>query len=166
MESGKGDWGDNPADLNGLRNQYLAHMANYDRIFILRALQKAPCWRCELVEIPSGIPQLAKDGELEMKLDSRQFPKPGYCHVRNEQGEAVFSLYFDGGGDKEITDQESDQGLLPGSCAVAFFHSRGMSEVCTVPVLFSAICGYSSFRSMPTHSRSSSCVIIPTVPAP
>lgn len=28
MELGKGDWGDNPADLNGLRSQYLAHMAN------------------------------------------------------------------------------------------------------------------------------------------
>ena len=102
MELGKGDWGDNPADLNGLRSQYLGHMANYDRIFILRALQKAPRWRYELVEIPLGILQLAKDGELEMKLASRQFPKPGYCHVRNEQGDTVFSLYFDGGGERKL----------------------------------------------------------------
>ena len=77
-------------------------MANYDRIFIPRALQKAPRWRYALVEIPSGILQLAKDGELEMKLDSRQFPKPGCCHVRNEQGDAVFSLYFDGGGERKL----------------------------------------------------------------
>lgn len=73
MELGKGDWGDNPADRNGPRGQYLGHMANYDRIFIPRALQKAPRWRQALVEIPLGILQLAKDGELEMKLDSRRF---------------------------------------------------------------------------------------------
>ena len=42
MELGKGDRGDNPADRNGPRGQYLGHMANYDRIFIPRALQKAP----------------------------------------------------------------------------------------------------------------------------
>ena len=94
MELGKGDRGDNPADLNGPRDQYLAHMANYNRIFISRALQKAPRWRYELVEAPLCVLQLAKDGELEMKLTSRQFPKPGYCHVHDERGEAVFSLYF------------------------------------------------------------------------
>lgn len=76
-------------------------MANYDRIFIPRALQKAPRWRYELVEIPSGILQPAKDGELAMKSASGQFPKPGCCHVRNEQAEAVFSLYFDGGGERK-----------------------------------------------------------------
>ncbi|MES9944375.1 MAG: hypothetical protein ABW080_05415 [Candidatus Thiodiazotropha sp.] len=102
MELGKGNWGDDPADLDGLRDQYLAHMANYEKIFTLRALQKAPHWRYELVEIPLPILKLAKYGELEMKLDSKQFPKPGYCYVRNEQGDTVFNLYFDGGGERKL----------------------------------------------------------------
>ena len=102
MELGKGNWGNDPADLGGLRDQYLAHMASYEKILTLRALQKAPRWRYELVEIPLPILNLAKDGELEMKLNSKQFPKPGYCYVRNEQGDTVFNLYFDGGGERKL----------------------------------------------------------------
>lgn len=102
MELGKGDWGDNPADLEGLRGQFQSHMESYEKIFSLRAIQKAPHWKYELVEIPVSVLKLADNGELEMKLDSKQFPKPGYCHVRDEQGDIIFSIYFDGGGERKL----------------------------------------------------------------
>ncbi len=102
MELGKGDWGDDPADLEGLRGQFLNHIECYEKIFSLRAIQKAPNWKYELVEIPINILKLAESGELEMKMDSKQYPKPGYCHVRNEQAEIIFSLYFDGGGERKL----------------------------------------------------------------
>ncbi len=102
MELGKGNWGDNPADLEGLRGQFLSHMESYKKILSLRAIQKAPHWKYELVEIPISILKLADGGELEMKLDSKQFPKPGYCYVRNERGDIIYSLYFDGGGERKL----------------------------------------------------------------
>lgn len=102
MELGKGNWGDNPADLEGLRNQFLRHMKSYEKIFTLRALQKAPLWKYELVEIPISVLELASGGELEMKLGSKQFPKPGYCYVRDKQGATILNLYFDGGGERKL----------------------------------------------------------------
>ena len=77
-------------------------MESYDKILSLRAIRKAPNWKYELVEIPTKILKLAAGGELEMKLNSKQFPKPGYCYVRNEQGETIFNLYFDGGGERKL----------------------------------------------------------------
>jgi type II restriction enzyme len=102
MELGKGDWGDNPDDLIELRNMFIEHMKNYERILSLRALRKAPKWKYELVEIPKKILQSAINGKLEMKLQSRQIPKPGYCYVRNEDGEEMFQLYFDGGSERKL----------------------------------------------------------------
>lgn len=102
MELGKGNWGDKPADLEGLCLQFLNHMESYEKILSLRAIQKGPHWKYELVEIPISILKLADGGELEMKLDSKQFPKPGYCYVRNKQGDIIFSLYFDGGGERKL----------------------------------------------------------------
>ena len=109
MELGKGDWGDDPADLAGLRAQYLDHLANYEKIFTLRALQKAPHWKYELVEIPVSILKLAKRGELEMRLDSTQFPKPGYCHVRDKHGNTILNLYFDGGSERKLQIRSLDK---------------------------------------------------------
>lgn len=102
MELGKGGWGDNPNDLIELRNMFIEHMKNYDRILSLRALKKAPKWKYELVEIPKALLQTAIDGELEMKQQSKQFPKPGYCYVRNKDGEEIFQLYFDGGSERKL----------------------------------------------------------------
>jgi len=102
MELGKGDWGDNPDDLEVLMSQFLNHTGSYEKIFVLRALQKAPRWKYELVEIPISILNLAENGKLEMKLDSKQFPKPGYCYVRNKREETIFDLYFDGGGERKL----------------------------------------------------------------
>lgn len=102
MELGKGVWSDNPNDLVGLRQQFLKHMKAYDRILILRTLTKAPKWKYELVEIPKGLLIKAKDGKLKMMTDSKQYPKPGYCYVRNHAGETIFDLYFDGGTERKL----------------------------------------------------------------
>lgn len=101
MELGKGNWGDNPQDLEYLRDSFLQHLTKYDRIFTLRALKRAPEWFYELIEIPMSLMKAAKKGVFEMKLDSRQFPKPGYCYVRPE-GKLAYQLYFDGGGERKL----------------------------------------------------------------
>jgi len=102
MELGKGKWGDNPKDLNGLLNGFFNHMKSYDRILTLRTLEKGPIWKYELVEIPKSLLLTAKQGELEMKLKSKQFPKPGYCHVPQKDGNKKFQLYFDGGSERKL----------------------------------------------------------------
>ena len=102
MELGKGEWGDNPNDLEGLREQFLGHMESYEKIVSLRALRKAPNWKYELVEIPIKVLKLASAGKLEMKLNSKQFPKPGYCYVRDNHSDIIFNLYFDGGGERKL----------------------------------------------------------------
>lgn len=101
MELGGGDWGDNPSNLEGLRQQFLDNLSGVERIIILRALKKANPFVYELVEIPKVLLEKAASGSLEMKLDSRQYPKPGYCYVR--EGESIlYSLYFDGGGERKL----------------------------------------------------------------
>ena len=40
MELGGGQWGDDPADLVGLRQQFLDNLAGINRILVLRALRK------------------------------------------------------------------------------------------------------------------------------
>lgn len=102
MELGKGKWGNNPSELEELREKFFEHMKNYDRILSLRTLQKGPSWKYELVEIPKQILELARGGRLEMKLDSKQFPKPGYCFVYSDSGEKLFELYFDGGTERKL----------------------------------------------------------------
>ncbi|MEM8638344.1 MAG: restriction endonuclease [Cyanobacteria bacterium P01_G01_bin.54] len=109
MELGKGKWGNNPDDLEGLRKQFLRHLENYERILILRAIQKAPTWKYELVEIPIDVLKLALEGELEMKIESKQFPKPGYCYVRDQQKKRVFDLYFDGGSERKLQIKNLDK---------------------------------------------------------
>ena len=102
MELGKGQWSNRPAELEGLRQQYFSHMKSYDRIFSLRALHKAPRWKYELVEIPKKLLMRAKSGVLEMKLNSKQTPKPGYCYVSDANGHKLFDLYFDGGTERKL----------------------------------------------------------------
>ena len=102
MELGRGQWSDNPSDLEGLRNQFFSHMNNYDRILTLRCLSKGPEWKYELVEIPKSLLARAKTGVLEMKHKSKQMPKPGYCYVNNDDGKKLFDLYFDGGTERKL----------------------------------------------------------------
>lgn len=114
MELGGGQWGHDPSDLIGLRQQFLSNLAGIQRILILRALQKGtPSYRYELVEIPKPLLAKAVNGRLEMKTDSSQNPKPGYCYVE-EGGESLFSLYFDGGGERKL----QIKGLRKALCVV------------------------------------------------
>ena len=102
MELGGGKWGDDPEDLIGLRAQFLANLEGVHRILILRLVKKGePLFRYELVEIPKALFLRAVTGHLEMRQESKQSPKPGYCHVE-ENGELLFSLYFDGGGERKL----------------------------------------------------------------
>lgn len=102
MELGKGHWGDDPDDLKGLRDQFIAHMKNYERILSLRALSRAPQWRYELVEVPKQVLGAAINGELKMMTKSKQYPKPGYCYVRTREDGPMFELYFDGGTERKL----------------------------------------------------------------
>jgi Type II site-specific deoxyribonuclease len=114
MELGGGHWGDNPDDLIGLRQQFLDNLSGINRILVLRALRKgSPDYLYELVEIPKNILEMARDGRFEMRMESRQYPKPGYCIVE-ENGKAHFSLYFDGGGERKL----QIKGLMKASCIV------------------------------------------------
>jgi len=102
MELGGGQWGDNPDDLVGLRDQFLSNLEGIQRILTLRSLQKGePAYRYELVEIPKSLLAKAATGRFEMRSESTQSPKPGYCYVE-EKGECLFSLYFDGGGERKL----------------------------------------------------------------
>jgi len=102
MELGKGEWSDKVADLEGLRQQFLNHMRNYDRILTLRALSKGRKWVYELVEIPKALLNQAKTGTLKMMTRSKQLPKPGYCYVHTPSGGTLFQLYFDGGSERKL----------------------------------------------------------------
>lgn len=102
MELGGGRWGDNLEDLIGLRQQFLDNLEGIDRILTLRALRKEPpSYHYELVEIPTDLLAQASSGRLDMRTGSTQYPKPGYCFVEDERG-LLFSLYFDGGGERKL----------------------------------------------------------------
>lgn len=106
MELGKGQWTDNLTDLVGLRERYLTHLQGYDRILVLRntayPTPANPFWRYELLEIPHSLLAAAAGGRLEMMLDSRQMPKPGYCYVSDANGQLAYRLYFDGGTERKL----------------------------------------------------------------
>lgn len=102
MELGKGTWTDKEGDLVGLRDQFFAHMKNYDRILTLRRLPQTGFEFYELVEIPKPLLQEAATGKLEMHHASKQMPKPGYCTVLNAAGQIKFQLYFDGGTERKL----------------------------------------------------------------
>ena len=109
MELGGGTWGRNPDDLIGLRDQFLLNLSGIERILVLRTLEKGePDYFYELVEIPKSLLAKAKSGRLEMRLDSTQNPKPGYCYVE-ENGKVLFKLYFDGGGERKLQIKDIDK---------------------------------------------------------
>ena len=114
MELGGGTWGSDPKDLVGLRQQFLSNLDGLNRVLILRALKKgAPIFKYELVEIPKKLLSKAARGRLEMRTESQQNPKPGYCYVE-EKGEGLFNLYFDGGGERKL----QIKGLQKALCVV------------------------------------------------
>jgi len=54
-----------------------------------------------LVEVPKALLKKAATGRFKMMSASKQFPKPGYCYVEKE-GKILYSLYFDGGGERKL----------------------------------------------------------------
>ena len=77
-------------------------------------LQKGtPDYLYELIEIPKTLLAKAATGRLEMKSTSTQSPKPGYCYVE-ENGKPLFSLYFDGSGERKL----QIKGLQKSRCQV------------------------------------------------
>jgi hypothetical protein len=138
MELGGGVWGSNPADLLGLRQQFLNHLQGYDHILILRRLAVMPrqptagaasaanpgqqivTFRYELVAIPKAVMASAVNGTLVMQTGSKQLPRPGYCYVgipgwTHQVGQPVkasqlvFALYFDGGGERKLQIKHLDK---------------------------------------------------------
>lgn len=105
MELGKGPW-----ELERLRDLFLEHMQNYDRIFTLRFLTKTPeLIRYELVEIPKKLLLESTHCTFETMEDSRQDPKPGYGYVKDSSGALKYALYFDGGGERKLQIKHLDK---------------------------------------------------------
>ena len=105
MEMGRGEWTDKDTDLLGLLHRFLDHMSRYERIFVLRAFapkKVADKWKYELLEIPKSLLFEAPNGKLEMRHDSTQMPKPGYCTVVDNNGVTKYKLYFDGGTERKL----------------------------------------------------------------
>ncbi|PZV06892.1 MAG: restriction endonuclease [Leptolyngbya sp.] len=98
MELGRGEW-----KLPLLRDLFLEHMQNYDRIFTLRRLKDAGAKiRYELVEIPKDLLLEAADCELVVRTNSKQNPQPGYGYIKDEDGKIKYLLYFDGGTERKL----------------------------------------------------------------
>ena len=103
MELGKGRWPSSARGFEELRDQFLRHMNAYERILTLRCLSKDhKRWRYELVEIPKGLLQEANTGTLERRRDTTQETCPGYCHVKDADGNLKFQLYFDAGSERKL----------------------------------------------------------------
>jgi Type II site-specific deoxyribonuclease len=98
MELGRGEW-----RLDLLRDIFLEHLANYERIFTLRCLRQGPQnYTYELVEIPKALMLDAADCRLVLKNESRQNPQPGYGYVEDGTGALKYALYFDGGSERKL----------------------------------------------------------------
>lgn len=106
MELGKGEW-----HLPDLRDRFLNHMRSYERIFTFRHIVQGPERHAyELMEIPKSLFLRAANARLEMQEGSKQNPKPGYGYVE-EDGNLLFSLYFDGGTERKLQIKHLDRRL-------------------------------------------------------
>ncbi|WP_218060741.1 hypothetical protein, partial [Alishewanella sp. HH-ZS] len=99
-----------------LAEEFMRHLGGYDRILVMRHLSGKKVNSnfsryYELVEIPKEILLECKNGRFELKMDSKQFPKPGYCYVTNKYGNPIFSLYFDGGGERKLQIKHLDKSI-------------------------------------------------------
>jgi len=103
MELGRGEWGEDEQDLRTLCRMFVEHLKGYDRVLVLRCLTPltAGSHAYELLEIPKHIMRSAPRGCFEMRQDSRQYPKPGYCTVSDAEG-VMYQLYFDGGSERKL----------------------------------------------------------------
>jgi type II restriction enzyme len=103
MELGKGRWPKTASGFGQLRDVFLQHMSSYERIFTLRCLSKDPKgWRYELVEIPKTLLQESEQGDLEICRKTKQETRPGYCRIKDGNGDLKFELYFDAGSERKL----------------------------------------------------------------
>lgn len=106
MELGKGPW-----ILPNLRDLFLAHLHNYDRIFTFRHVGQQPGnMEYELLEIPKELLLMAANARLVIQEDSRQNPKPGYGYVEDGP-RLLYALYFDGGTERKLQIKHLDRSL-------------------------------------------------------
>src|SRR5579884_2760167 len=109
MELGKGKW-EEENDLRDLcQNRFQPHLTHYDRIFIFRCLTPADpvSHEYELVEAPMALfTNACSVGEFAMRQDSKQTPRPGYCWVRDRDGNLLYELYFNGGTERKLRVQK------------------------------------------------------------
>jgi type II restriction enzyme len=108
MELGQGAW-----HLPSLLQHYMTHLNGYDQIFTLRCLSRTP-YTYELVEIPKALMLKGANAELVEMTSSKQNPKPGYGYVRDDDGNLLFELYFDGGSERKLQIKK----LLKSLCVV------------------------------------------------
>jgi len=103
MELGKGKWPTTANGFSSLRDMFMKHMQNYERIFTLRCLSKSPeKWWYELVEIPKNLLEEANNGHFEIKRNTSQTTMPGYCRVKDGEDNLKFELYFDAGSERKL----------------------------------------------------------------
>ena len=46
--------------------------------------------------------QEAEHGQLEIQRKTKQETRPGYCRVKDAEGELKFELYFDAGSERKL----------------------------------------------------------------
>ena len=98
MELGNGAW-----ELPLLRDMFAAHMESYESILQFRCLLlTAPEYRYELVEIPKSHLSEAMEVDLEISVNSKQTPKPGYARVFDFNRKLKYELYFDAGTERKL----------------------------------------------------------------
>jgi type II restriction enzyme len=109
MELNRGQWGKTDLnDLSALRDQFMDHLAGYDRIFQLRYFhdkvgESSPeMHRYEFVEIPKSLFQEAARGDISFAARSKAAVRCGYCTVSDQERRIKFRLYFDGGGERKL----------------------------------------------------------------
>lgn len=119
MELGSGDW-----VYASLLQQFLNHLAEYDRILVLRSLLPGPAnktKRYELVEIPRSLFLSAAAGVLSERNPTRPL-QTGYCWVpsrpvsrrKADRMALTYQLKFDGEGERKL----SVESLRKTSCFV------------------------------------------------
>jgi hypothetical protein len=104
MELGKGTWGKDVEDLKALCKKFVAHLAGYDRVFVLRYMTPGSTTNheYEVIEIPKSILLSAPLGDFQLSARSElTTATPGTCRVSDAAG-MMYELYFDGGTERKL----------------------------------------------------------------
>jgi len=132
MELGKGEW-----VLPELRDRFLDHLSQYDRVLVLRNVAKTPVeMHHELVEIPVALMREAASCTFT-SARSKQKPPPGRGAVTDTNGKTRFVLYFDGGSERKLQVQHIDKNLCILHATWEFISTAsGQSSSSQLPIAF------------------------------